>query len=346
MYKTIPGTARREVLESCLVSGRRFIQMNIMVTGAAGFIGSHLVDYLLGRGHDVLGTDIVPWPINLERASRNKRFKYKFVMVQDELIMPVVMKKFEPEVIYHLAAQSKVLYSYKFPQRTIDTNVNGTINILEAVRNLNLDSRVIVACSSAEYGVVSADETPIKETHPLNPIHPYGLSKMSQDILAKQYHDTYGLDTVRLRYFNQTGPRKTGDACSDFAMKIAKIELGIDRPAMIVGNLEKTRDIQYISDTVEPTTRAWAFGDPGEVYNICTGKPVVIRDALDYLLSLSTKDIEVIEKHPERLRPRDEDIMIGDGSKFCELSKWKPTTSTKEILHEMFDYWVKYYDKT
>jgi GDP-4-dehydro-6-deoxy-D-mannose reductase len=218
--------------------------------------------------------------------------------------------------------------------------------VFEPVKKLGLKTRIIVACSSAEYGVITKDDVPIKESLPLQPLHPYGISKVGQDLMARQYFTNFGVDTVRLRYFNQTGIRKVKDACADFAMKVAEIDAGKTKPEIRVGNLETQRDIQDIRDTVKATWLAFEKGEKGEVYNTCTGVPTSIRDVLEILRGFTSKKLTVVEGAADKIRFQDEPIILGDNSRFKKATGYKPDYTIKDTLRSMFDYWKGYYSSS
>ncbi|MHA1998163.1 MAG: GDP-mannose 4,6-dehydratase, partial [Promethearchaeota archaeon] len=176
----------------------------------------------------------------------------------------------------------------------------------------------------------------------LRPLHPYGISKVGQDLLSRQYFLNFNIEAVRLRFFNQTGIRKTGDACSDFAMRIAAIESGSAEPYIEVGNLDTSRDIQDIRDCVRACALALEKGTPGDVYNVCSGVPHKIRDVLNTLLGFSTKDVEVREKVTGKMRYKDELIILGDNAKIRKGLGYQPEYELDETLGDMFEYWVGY----
>lgn len=323
--------------------------MKIIVTGACGFIGSHLVDFCLSEGHQVLaiakpGVELA----NLRHLIRNGKktvvdFELAQVDVRDAKKIAALIEHFDPDGIFHMAAQSYVQPSWENPVETFDTNINGTVNVFEPVKKLGLQTRIIVACSSAEYGTIAQYDVPIKETLPLQPLHPYGISKVAQDLLARQYFQNFDIDTVRLRFFNQTGIRKVKDACADFAMKIAEIDAGKADPEIHVGNLETQRDIQDIRDTVKAVWLSFTSGERGEVYNVCTGVPTRIRDVLNILLAMASTEITVIENFEEKLRFQDEPIILGDNSRFKAATGYMPDYKIQDTLRTMFDYWKGYY---
>jgi GDP-4-dehydro-6-deoxy-D-mannose reductase len=311
--------------------------MRILITGVSGFIGSHLSEFLLRKNIEVHGTYFKE-----EELVNIKEFKDRIDLhlldVRDEEKVKQLIKDTEPEVIYHLAAQSFPTVSWEKPKETLETNVLGTTYIFEAVKYLGLDSKILVACSSAEYGFVTEDEVPVKEDHRLLPLHPYGVSKVAQDLLAYQYYKNFGMKSLRVRIFNTTGPRKTNDVCSDFTKQIAAIEKGLMENRMSVGNLEGRRDITDVRDMVNAFWLVCEKGKLGEVYNICSSRAHKIQHLLDIMLKLSTVSINVFQD-PKKMRPSDEPIIMGDNAKIRSDCGWEPKIPIEETIRNMLDYW-------
>jgi len=259
--------------------------------------------------------------------------------LKDSVAVRHCLLEVRPDYIFHLAAQSFVPTSWKAPVETMTTNIVGQINIFEAMRELKLESRVQLACSSEEYGMVYEDEIPIKETNPLRPLSPYGVSKVAQDLLGYQYHESYGLFTIRTRGFNHTGPRR-GDVfvSSNFARQIALIEKKKQEPVLQVGNLEARRDFTDVRDMIRGYWLALEKGEPGEVYNIGSGTDVTIQKMLDILLGFSSIEIKV-EQVADRMRPSDVEVLCADNTKFCSMSGWKPEIPFEKTLEDLLDYW-------
>ena len=313
--------------------------MRVLITGITGFAGSHLAEYCLGRSDvEVFGT--ARWRSRMDNVQHiTDQITLLDCDLKDSVAVRHCLLEVRPDYIFHLAAQSFVPTSWKAPVETMMTNIVGQINIFEAMRELKLESRVQLACSSEEYGMVYEDEIPIKETNPLRPLSPYGVSKVAQDLLGYQYHESYGLFTVRTRGFNHTGPRR-GDVfvSSNFARQIAIIEKKKQEPVLQVGNLEARRDFTDVRDMIRGYWLALEKGEPGEVYNIGSGTDVTIQKMLDILLGFSSIEIKV-EQVADRMRPSDVEVLCADNTKFCSMSGWKPEIPFEKTLEDLLNYW-------
>lgn len=312
----------------------------VLITGVTGFAGSHLVDYLLTRNDcDIHG--IWRWRSRTENIEHLKpgQITLHECDLRDATSTFDVIERVKPDWIFHLAAQSFVPTSWVAPTESLTTNILAQVNIFEAVRRLGLKTRIQLACSSEEYGMVYPDETPIKETNPLRPLSPYAVSKVGQDMLGYQYWMSWKVDSVRTRGFNHEGPRRGPVfVASDFAKQIADIEKGRKAPVLHVGNLDAKRDFTDVRDMVRAYVLALEKCEPGEVYNICRGQCWTIRETLDMLLSHTTAKIEV-KQDPARLRPSDVQILLGDNSKFVKQTGWQPVIPFEQTLRDMLEYW-------
>ena len=309
-----------------------------LITGVTGFVGSHLAELLLKQGHEVYGT--FRWRSRTEHIDAMRK---DIRLMECDLLDPHsvyrMLKVAEPEYIFHLAAQSFVPTSWRIPAQTMHTNAVGQINLFEAVRDVGLDPRIQIACSSEEYGLVYPHEIPIKETNPLRPLSPYGVSKVAQDLLGYQYYQSYGMKIVRTRGFNHTGGRR-GDVfvTSNFAKQVAEIEAGLRKPVIFVGDLSSRRDFTDVRDMVKGYLLACQKGKAGEAYNLCSGKSYPMREVLDILLSFSSIKPK-IKRSADRLRPSDVPLLEGDYSKFHALTGWKPTIRFEDTLRDILTYW-------
>jgi GDP-4-dehydro-6-deoxy-D-mannose reductase len=314
--------------------------VRVLITGITGFAGSHLAEFLLARQPEVEVFGLYRWRSRMENIEGvRERVRLLECDLRDYTSVHQALQASRPDVIFHLAAQSFVPSSWKAPNETMVTNVIGQTNLFEAVRFLSLDPVVQIACSSEEYGMVYADEVPIRESNPLRPLSPYAVSKVAQDMMAYQYFESYGLKTVRTRGFNHTGPRR-GDVfvTSNFAKQLASIERGLQEPVIRVGNLEAVRDFTDVRDMVRAYWLAALKGKPGEVYNVATGSGITIQELLDRLRALSTAKVRV-EQDPERMRPSDVVRLIGDSTKFRADTGWQPEIPFEQTLADLLEYW-------
>lgn len=311
-----------------------------LITGITGFVGSHMAELLLSEGIQVYG--IARWR---SRKEHIEHLGNKITILEADLLdahsLDNIMLSVRPDLIFHLAAQSFVPASWTSPSSTLEINIVGSANLFEAVRKTQIDPRIQIACSSEEYGLVYENEVPIKETNPLRPLSPYAVSKVAMDYLGYQYHQSYNLHIIRTRGFNHTGPRR-GEvfAESDFAKQIAEIEKGLKDLVIEVGNLEAKRDYTDVRDMVRGYYLAALKGEPGEVYNICSGTAHAIKDVLKTLLSFSNVKVKV-RQNSSKARPSDVPILLGDNSKFTKATGWKPTINFDDTLESLLNYWRK-----
>jgi GDP-4-dehydro-6-deoxy-D-mannose reductase len=304
-----------------------------MITGAEGFIGGFLAKHAADAGCEVLGFGIAEpgpeWPqVSYERCD-----------VRDDSRLTKLLSAFQPDRIFHMAAQSFPTVSLRQPRETMDTNAGGTITLFECLRALQMKPMVVVACSSAEYGLVDARDIPVREDHALRPLHPYGVSKVAQDLLAAQYHANYGMPTVRIRIFNTTGPGKVGDVCSDFARRAIEIEMGLQKHAsLIVGNLTTRRAIIDVRDLVRGLWLSAERCEVADVYNLGATRTYLVQDLLDAIRSRVRVPFTV-EQDPALMRACDEPVIFGDVSKFQARTGWEPAIDLSRTLDDMLDWW-------
>lgn len=326
--------------------------MKSLITGITGFVGSHLTELLLSKGDEVHG--LIRWRSSrenlidaglIEGNSKAKRGKIKLHVsdLNDLLSLQNVIRQIKPHRIFHLAAQSYVPASYTAPADTLQTNVIGTCNLLEAVRSHGLlDQKkypVFHVCSSSEvYGNPLKHEIPIKETNPLRPLSPYAVSKIGEDRLGYMYWKAYKIPTVITRAFTHGGPRRGAVFFeSSFARQIALIEAGKQKPQLRVGNLKSVRTYMDVRDTIRAYVLLTEKGQPGEVYNIGGNVTKEVGEYLDILLSFSDKKIKVI-KDPALYRPVDATLQIPDISKIKALG-WEAKITPEQSLKDLLDYW-------
>jgi len=315
--------------------------MKILITGAGGMIGSHIIDYFYGKpAYKVTGVFYKPTTdIN---EIRNKANLIECDMRYYEEVCKVVFN-YKPDIIFHLAAQSYPTVSWEKPQETIETNVIGTINLFEAIKLTQKDDTtytpiVVVACSSAEYGFIKKEEVPIREEKHLLPLHPYGVSKVAQDLLTYQYYANFGIKGIRARIFNTTGPRKRNDVCADFTLRAVKIEKGIIPPVLKVGNLKTKRAIMDVRDLVKALVLLSKKGRYGEAYNVSGNDVYWMEEIVDMIRKYIKTDFGVkVDKN--LLRTTDEPIIYGDSSKLVKDTGWEQEYNLDTTIKDMIQYW-------
>lgn len=319
--------------------------MKILVTGATGFAGSFLIEHLLStiekdqENSRIFGTYVSDtFPPYVEF------FKDKISLHKLDLTDFAAVKKtiadIAPDQIYHLAAFPSPAASFKDPGAFMHNNINAQLYILESLREHNFfQTRVVVISSSEVYGHVDATELPMTEKTSLNPVSPYGVSKIAQDFLGLQYFNAYQMPIIRLRPFGHIGPRLSDQfAASIFAKKVAEIEKGKREPILTVGNLNTRRDLTDVRDIVKAYTLLMEKGKPGDVYNIGSGVSHKIGDVLEILLSFSETKIQIQEDEALK-RPNDIAELRCDYTKMHTLTGWEPQIKLEQSLKDMLEYW-------
>lgn len=330
--------------------------MNILITGANGFAGSHLAEQIFKSKEEFPGSrDLAVFGLvrrnfrkdNLEDAGLMTNLHPFFPIVgdlQDAFAIDKIISEIKPMYIFHLGAQSFVKLSWDQPIETLRTNVEGTINILEAVRRHCPEAFVQIACTSEEYGLVLENEVPITENNPLRPQSPYAVSKVSADFIAYQYHMSYGLNIVRTRTFNHSGPRRGEEfVVSAFCKQAAMINADMLPRKMLVGNLEAKRDFTDVRDIVKAYILSLTKKLRTGPWNIASGVEATysMQTVLDMVLETSNlKGIE-IKEDLKRMRPSDVPVLVGDATKFRAATGWRPSISFEKTVEDTYKYWVK-----
>lgn len=313
--------------------------IRVLITGITGPVGSFLADYLLTLPEVELHA-FKRWrsdPRPIEQLLG--RVTFHEGDIEDPYAVAAAVRAAAPDRVYHLAAQSYPSASWGAPVATLRINVEGTVNVLEAVRAHAPEARVHIAGSSAQYGPVAPEQVPIAEDHPMRPASPYGVSKVAQELLGLQYHDSYGLHVVVTRSFNHVGPRQ-GDRCSiqTFCQQMAWIEAGRQPPQLLVGNLEPRRDFTHVADVARALWLLLERGQPGAAYNLCSGAATRIGDIVELVRARGRVPVEV-RVDPARLRPVDEPVLQGDPGRLHRDTGWTPRIGIPQIVDELLDYW-------
>jgi GDP-4-dehydro-6-deoxy-D-mannose reductase len=311
--------------------------LRALITGAGGFAGEHLCQYLLAHTDwELLGA---VYPQQVEAQPEEARLRLQHLDLRDPAGVQALLEEIRPDHVFHLAAQSIPAVSFDNPWDTLETNIRSQLNILHSARVLGLRARILVIGSNEEYGHPKKGDLPFTEESPLRPASPYAVSKVTQDLLGLQFHLAYGLDVIRVRPFNHTGPGQAPSfVVPAFASQIARIEADLQEPVLKVGNMAAARDFSDVRDVVHGYYLAITKGKPGDVYNLASGQPHSVSALLDTLLSFTDVRIRV-ETDPERYRPVDVPVVYGSAEKLYQLTGWMPELSFEQTLEDTLNYW-------
>lgn len=318
-----------------------------LITGFTGMVGSHLADHLLSETDWVI-IGLMRWRSRLDninhlspQINNGDRVFVEFADINDLGSLIHVLERNKPDYIFHLAAQSYPKTSFESPAETLQTNIIGTCNVLEAVRLVGLNPIIHICASSEIFGKIPEEYLPISEDAPIHPASPYAISKVGTDLLGRYYAEAYGMCAITTRMFTHTGPRR-GDvfAESSFAKQIAMIEKGLIDPVVKTGNLDSLRTWADVRDAVS-AYRLLVTNNPipGEYYNIGGTYTCTIRAMLQTLIDLSTRKDIVIEQVQNRMRPIDADLQVPNTNKFCKHTGWEPVISFEQTMSDLLDYW-------
>jgi GDP-4-dehydro-6-deoxy-D-mannose reductase len=311
--------------------------MRVLITGATGFVGTHLRRYLEQETEwDVVGTAYPHLPQDYRGSSREQLIPLDLT---DREATEAALQAHKPDYIVHLAAQSHVPTAYRRPWETLRNNILAQLNLLEGCVTLDLAPRILVIGSGEEYGRTTAEELPFSEDHPLRPENPYSVSKVTQDVMGYQYFVSYGLPIIRMRPFNHVGPGQSPRfVVPAFASQVAEIEAGRQPPVLHVGNLSPARDFTDVRDVVRAYHLALLDAEAGEAYNVASGTPRPIRSIVDQLLALANVDIG-IERDPAKYRPADVPVIYGSAAKLRADTGWTPCIPFSQTIGDVLEEW-------
>ena len=319
---------------------------DILVTGGTGFVGSHMIDYILKYAirpeQKIYCTK--RWLEDTKNVDHIDDERFQFIDC-DFNDAPSVYRAIEiskPEKVFHFAAQSFPEVSFHTPSVTLSTNTLGTTYLLEAIRNSDCDPVIVSVSTSEVYGMPEEDEIPIKETNPIRAANPYSISKVGHDLMSQYYHKAYGMKIIVTRMFSHEGARRGKEfALSSFARQIAKAEKLKGEQFIYHGNLDSTRTYAHIDDAI---SAYWVCSNSqkfGEVYNIGGDQTCTVGEALDKLISMSTKKNLTKKLDKDRLRPTDITLQIPDTTKFRHEFAWTPMKNLTNVCEDLLNYWRK-----
>ena len=307
-----------------------------LIIGAAGFVGGYLTEALLKAGYEVYATKL-----EFEKIEGTGATVYN-MDVTSVTETSAVIADVKPDAVFHLAAQSSVKLSWEKPYLTLNVNIIGALNVLEACRALSetgKSPRVLLIGSAEEYGKVTPEQCPIKEDLSCAPKNLYALSKLTQNGLGRIYAESFGMDIITVRAFNHTGPRQApAFVLADFCKQVAEIEAGKKEPVISVGNLEAMRDFTDVRDIVKAYILLAEKGRGGETYNVGRGQAVKIMSLLEMILKEAKCPIEV-RRDEARMRPSDVPLHVADTEKIRNDTGWQPTLTLAETVKDTLDYW-------
>ncbi len=313
--------------------------MRALITGVTGFVGGHLAEHLIDSGDVVAGlSSSGRWPSPLPHVASQVRLDPIDLADVDEADLADLLRRKQPEVIYHLAAQANPQQSVADPRGTWALNLGGALNLLEALKASEVPARVILVGSGVCYGNPAPEHLPVSESCPLRPNNPYSASKAAADLLGIQHHLGHGTAVVMARPFNHAGPRQSESyVLSSFARQVAEIEAG-QKECIEVGNLEVVRDFTDVRDIVRAYRLLAEHGRPGEIYNIGTGREITLKQMLEMLRKLARVPVDV-RIDPARVRPVDQPLLLANAAKLRAETGWEPRYSIEQTLSDMLDVW-------
>lgn len=313
----------------------------ILITGFSGFVSRHFIEYL-EKNHfktEVLGIDINQ-PDFMIDSFKYVYCRFEKIDLLDSGLLENSIYTFQPDCILHLASYSSVGFSWKNPSLSFRNNINIFLNLMEIVRKVNPSCRIISVGSSDEYGNVSSNRIPLIEAYPLDPVSPYAVARVSQELLSKIYCDGYGFDIVMTRSFNHIGPgQKDIFVISSFAKQLVEIKKGLKQEAKLVtGDISIIRDFLDVRDVVEAYYSLMLKGKTGEIYNICSGTGISLQNVINHMCRILGIEVE-LEKDPTLIRPNDNMIIVGCNEKIKKTCGWYPKIKLEQSLKDILKYW-------
>lgn len=311
-----------------------------LITGFSGFVSYHFLFYLnsFNKSYLVMGIDINPPEFNIYQFS-NLQCSFTKIDLLDKSQVDNIIYQFQPNYILHLASYSSVAFSWKHPITSFSNNTNIFLNLLEQVRSLDLNCRILSIGSSEEYGNVGEADLPLTEESELKPLSPYAVARVSQEMLSKIYVDGYKQDIVLTRSFNHIGPgQKDIFVISSFARQLTEIKKYNKEPLITTGDLSIVRDFLDVRDVVKAYYILFKKGVSGQVYNICSGEGVTLENIIKTMCKILSIEVKT-QQNPALVRPNDNKIIIGSNAKIEQTTGWQPTYTLEESLKDILEYW-------
>lgn len=304
--------------------------MKVFITGINGFIGSWLARFLLKQKCTVIGL------ARKESQKENAKINCYYGDILDFQLIKRIIQQEKPTHIFHLAAQSNIPHSFSHPQETVNVNVNGTLNVLESIRQTGIRTTFLSVGSSAEYGPSKQNDHPLSEDASLRPRSPYAVSKASQGYLTRIYKRAFGLDTIHIRPFAVIGPGKKNDALADFARGIVEIERG-EKTYLTVGTIDTIRDFIDVRDAVEALLQLAKNKSHYDTYNLCRGKGIKLREILNMITQLAHSKI-TIKQTLQKKRQIDDAVLVGSPKRILSLG-FRPCFPIEVTVKDTLNYW-------
>lgn len=310
----------------------------IAITGFSGFVASHFLDYLADENIEceVLGLDRCTPRIDISKYTEKIPISFSIIDLMDREALMACLSSFNPDYILHLAAFSSVAYSWKHPSESFTNNSNIFLNLIDTVREINPECRILSVGSSEEYGNVSRNDLPLKESQRVNPVSPYAVARVSQELMSKVYVKAFGMNVIMTRSFNHIGPRQDDRfVIPSFIKRIIEIKnTGKTEGEIETGDTTIIRDFVDVRDVVRAYYMLLENGTPGEIYNICSGKAYKLSELINWIAE--DVGVKVTTKvNPEYVRPDDNREIVGSPYKIQSELGWKRQRDIRETLHDM-----------
>lgn len=320
--------------------------MRLLITGINGFVAEHFLELLSNRG--IYHFEILGIGRSANNELKNKfndlNINYQSIDLLNKNDVADCINNFKPDYLLHLASISSVGHSWKHPQDSFVNNTNIFLNLIEQIRLQNIPCRILSIGSSEQYGNVTKEMLPLQETSPLNPISPYAVARVSQEMISKIYEQGYGMDIIMTRSFNHIGPgQKDIFVIPSFAKQLVSIKLGkCSNNTITTGDLSIIRDFIDVRDVVNAYYMLLMDGKKGEVYNICSGVGISLHDII--LKMCNKLAIEVnLETNPLLIRPNDNKIIIGNSDKLKKEINWNPNINLEKSIDNILEFWIEHF---